>query len=345
MQNRPRPLSKRTSLPLPGLNSRQTPAPLDRRKFIRHLAGLSAAAVAVASPGCIAPQGTTGTVDLVWGRRGLSEGRFQKPRAIAIDADDQLYIVDTTGRIQIFSADGEYLRGWKTPDAANGRPTGLEIDNASQRLLVADTHYFQLLSYSLDGRLMESETLGGTQGTGGGEFSFITDAVRDSAGNYYTGEYSDIDRIQKFSPTGEFLMQWGSTGTEPGQFVRPQSLAIDRHDHIWVADSCNHRIQVFDANGPQAKLVRTWGEFGHQPGQLYYPYGITLSAEEDCIYVCEYGNDRIQKFDREGRSLAVWGRSGHAAGELFQPWGVVRDSRGRLHVLDSNNHRVQRVWL
>ncbi|QDV14904.1 NHL repeat protein [Rosistilla oblonga] len=316
-----------------------------RRKFVGQLAAIASAAVALPVAGCIDPPGASGAVDLVWGRRGLSEGRFQKPRAIAIDAEDQLYIVDTTGRIQVFSADGEYLRGWKTPDVTNGRPTGLQVDDASRRLLVADTHYFQLLSYSLDGDLIESETLGGTQGTGPGEFSFITDAVRDSAGNYYTGEYSDIDRIQKFSPAGEFLMQWGSTGSEPGQFVRPQSLAIDRHDHLWVADSCNHRIQVFETSGPEPTLVRAWGEFGHQPGQLYYPYGITLGEESDCIYVCEYGNDRIQKFDLDGRSLEVWGRSGHAEGELFQPWGVVRDSRGRLHVLDSNNNRVQRVWL
>ncbi|QDV71048.1 NHL repeat protein [Rosistilla carotiformis] len=316
-----------------------------RRTFLGRIAGLASIAMHLPLAGCIVPAGTSGEVDLVWGRRGLSDGRFQKPRAIAIDPDDQLYIVDTTGRIQVFNADGQFLRGWKTPDATNGRPTGLEVDAASGRLLVADTHYFQLLSYSLDGTLIESETLGGTQGTGAGEFSFITDAVRDTSGNYYTGEYSDVDRIQKFSAEGKFLMQWGSTGAHPGQFVRPQSLAIDRQDRLWVADSCNHRIQVFDARGTEARLVRVWGEFGHQPGQLYYPYGITLGENEDCLYVCEYGNDRIQKFDLHGRSLQVWGRPGHAAGELFQPWGVVRDSRGRLHVLDSNNHRVQRVWL
>lgn len=344
MQNTPSKRSQRQTFAAPAAS----PMPISlatRRFFLRHAAGLMGAAAVIQFPGCIDPIGAPGTVDLVWGRRGLSDGRFQKPRAIAIDGQDQLYIVDTTGRIQVFTADGEFLRGWKTPDATNGRPTGLEVDQRSERLLVADTHYFQMLTYALDGSPIKSETLGGTQGTGAGEFSFITDAVRDSAGNYYTGEYSEVDRIQKFSPSGEFLTQWGSTGADPGQFVRPQSLAIDRQDRLWVADSCNHRIQVFDTSGPTATLVQCWGEFGHLPGQLYYPYGITLGDEDHCIYICEYGNDRIQKFDLEGNSLAVWGRSGHAEGELFQPWGVVRDSRGRLHVLDSNNHRVQRVWL
>lgn len=310
------------------------------------LAGVAIGSIASAVSGCIGSQAALGEVDLVWGRRGFSEGRFQKPRAIAIDDRDQLYIVDTTGRIQVFTADGEYLRGWKTPHAENGRPTGMGVDHQSQTLLVADTHYYQLLSYSLDGQLLADKTIGQQRGTGPGEFSFITDAVRDSQGNYYTGEYSEIDRIQKFSPDGEFVMQWGSTGDGPMQFVRPQGLAIDQNDHLWVADACNHRVHVYDATETKPRLVAMWGSFGHEPGELYYPYGISLSSVDPAVvYLCEYGNDRIQKFDTQGRSIEVWGRPGHNPGELYQPWGLVCDSTGRLHVLDSNNHRVQRVRL
>src|SRR5688500_8762110 len=48
--------------------------------------------------------------DKVWGRRGLSAGTFNKPRAIAIYRQDQLYIVDMTARIQFFTADGQFVR-------------------------------------------------------------------------------------------------------------------------------------------------------------------------------------------------------------------------------------------
>ena len=316
----------------------------NRRQFGIQLAKCTSAGLLAATGGCLVPTGTPGQVDLIWGRRGLSDGRFQKPRAITIDADDRLYIVDTTGRIQVFSADGEFLRGWKTPEAVNGRPTGLGVDNREKMLLVADTHYYQMLCYTLDGERIHDRTIGGTRGTAPGEFSFITDAVRDSDGNFYTGEYSEVDRIQKFSADGKPLMQWGMTGKAPGQFLRPQSLAIDAEDHLWIADACNHRIQVFDATGKKPELLACWGEFGHDPGQLYYPYGITLGNDES-VYVCEYGNQRIQKFDGSGKLLDAWGQPGSKPGELYQPWGVVRDSVGRLHVLDSNNHRVQRVWL
>ena len=65
---------------------------------------------------------------MIWGRFGYSDGRFNKPRAIAIDAKDQLYIVDMTARIQVFDTDGNFVRKWQTPASENGRPTGLSID-------------------------------------------------------------------------------------------------------------------------------------------------------------------------------------------------------------------------
>lgn len=280
-------------------------------------------------------------VEMVWGQKGVSDGRLQKPRAMAIDDKDQLYIVDMTARIQVFDRDGNFLRGWQTPAWQNGRPTGLSIDRDGN-LLVADTHYYRMLMYAPDGTLLKNKTIGGTPGHGPGEFGLVTDAVQDSQGNYYIAEYGQYDRIQKFSPAGEYLFEWGGHGSDPGQFVRPQNLAVDENDHIWVADACNHRIQVFDATGDEAQLVRIWGGPGNQPGQLRYPYDLTLDGQGH-VYVCEWGNHRVQQFTLDGESVAIWGSSGRGPGQFHAPWALVRDSRGKIHVLDTYNHRVQRV--
>jgi len=288
--------------------------------------------------GCVPRQTGPNEADLVWGQRGITPGRFQKPRAIAIDSQDQLYIVDMTARIQTFDADGNYVGGWKTPESENGRPSGLTISN-SGTLLVADTHYYRMLVYDSQGNAREAETIGGTMGHAPGEFGFVTDVVQDSAGNFYIAEYGDHDRIQKFSPQHEFLLQWGSHGAEPGQFRRPQNMVVDENDQIWVADACNHRIQVFDTEG---NLLQLWGTEGSEIGQLYYPYDLVLDGAGH-LYVCEYGNHRVQKFTLDGTSLGCWGSNGREPGQLNNPWALARDSRGRLHVLDSNNHRVQRV--
>ncbi|HEX5443971.1 MAG TPA: hypothetical protein VFW87_09095, partial [Pirellulales bacterium] len=228
----------------------------------------SLVALALTAVGCIDSGESTGRLEKVWGRRGISDGRFQKPRAMAIDEHDQLYIVDMTARIQVFDRDGNFQRVWQTPVHVNGRPTGLSFDRRG-RLLVADTHYNRVLAYSPRGELLE--TFGGVQGHGPGEFGLVTDAVEDSQGNLYVAEYGEYDRIQKFSPQGEFLLQWGGHGSEPGEFMRPQNVAIDEQDRLWVADACNHRIQVFDSEG---RVLDIWGREGSQPGELHYPYDL-----------------------------------------------------------------------
>ncbi|TWT49149.1 NHL repeat protein [Rubripirellula amarantea] len=302
----------------------------------------------MAVPGCV-PAFAASKVDLVWGRYGLGDGKFVKPRAMTIDDDDQLYIVDTTGRIQVFDADGQLIRLWKTPLTKNGRPTGLAYQSADQsqdgvaKILVADTHYYRMIAYTLEGRLIESSQIGGVAGHLPGEFAFVTDAISDQQGCIYIGEYNASDRIQKFDPDGKFVCQWGGTGQEPGQFVRPQSLVI-ANDVLWVADACNHRIQRFDLTTPTPSLIDIWGGPGEGIGQFYYPYDLAL-CDDSGVVVVEYKNNRIQRFDGKGEPVAVWGGAGIEPGQLNQPWGIVVDSLGRVHVLDSNNHRVQRLYL
>ncbi|MAG93804.1 MAG: NHL repeat-containing protein [Pirellulaceae bacterium] len=303
---------------------------------------LWAAVASLLALGCT-PADPREEVEAIWGGQGTTTARFQKPRAMTIDKDDQLYIVDMTGRIQVFSRDGEYLRSWRTPTIANGKPSGLSFDRDGN-LLVADTHYFRMLVYTPEGKLLKEKIIGGECGFEPGEFNFVTDAVQDSRGHIFIAEYGEHDRIQEFTAGGEFVKQWGTHGSGDMQFVRPQNLAIDKHDHIWVVDACNHRIQVFDPSGTEAKLVRTWGEEGSEIGQLRYPYDLVLD-DDDHVYVCEFGNHRVQKFTLDGESIAAWGVSGRRPGELCQPWAVARDSRGRLHILDTYNHRVQRIRL
>jgi streptogramin lyase len=304
---------------------------IERRSFLALALGMPALA---AVGGCDDDRGKAGRLRGTWGRSGVTDGRFNKPRAMTIDANDQIYVVDITARIQVFTTEGGFLRGWQTPVHDNGRPTGLGIDRRGN-LLVADTHYYRVLTYSPQGELLE--TLGGTFGHAPGEFGFVTDAVEDAEGNLYVSEYGEFDRIQKFSRDGKFLLEWGGHGTDMGQFSRPQCLALDAEEHLWVSDACNHRIQVFDAQG---RLLKCWGTHGSAPGQLAYPYGLVLDGQGH-VYVTEYGNHRVQKFTLDGQSLGCWGHDGRGPGELLYPWALTRDSQGRFYVLDTGNHRVQ----
>lgn len=274
--------------------------------------------------------------ELVWGRRGVQDGDFIKPRAIAIDRQDRLYIVDYTARVQVFDRDGKFLAGWKTPDYRNGRPSGMSIDRDGH-LLLSDSHYSCLRIYTPEG--VELRKIGGQAGKEPGQLGYVSDAVQDEDGYFYVAEFGENQRISKFDADGKFVKCWGSPGTEPGQFARVRALALGPDNNLYAADACNHRIQVFTREGA---LVCCWGRPGNEPGELSYPYDLAFGRGGN-LYVMEYGNQRVQKFTPQGVSLGCWGEAGRAPGQLYNPWGLAVDSQGKVHVLDSENHRVQRI--
>ena len=89
----------------------------------------------------------------------------------------------------------------------------------------------------------------------------------DNSGNVYVVDRSN-HRIQKFDSSGNFVMGWGSEGTGPGQFFRPEHADIDSAGNIYVADKGNNRIQKFTSAGA---FVTMWGTFGSGDGQFNNP--------------------------------------------------------------------------
>lgn len=295
--------------------------------------------------GCISNPGTVGNSgDLIIGQRGLADGRFQKPRAMAISPTDEIYVIDKTARVQVFNTSGKFLRGWKTPESANGKPTGATFDAATGNLFVVDTHYFRFLTYSPSGELLQEKTIGGTNGYEPGQFGWVTDIARAPDGTLYLAEYGEFDRLYKYSSDGEYIDRFGEHGEEPLQFSRPQTLAVDNEGLLWIADSCNHRIQVVDWREDKPRSVAIFGSRGVGPGELQFPYGLTLISGKRLL-VSEYGNHRVQCWDRDGKPLSSWGSAGSLPGQLNQPWAVACDSQERVYVVDSGNNRIQRFHL
>jgi DNA-binding beta-propeller fold protein YncE len=274
--------------------------------------------------------------DLVWGKRGVLDGDVVRPRAAVIDGKDRIWVVDFTARVQAYNLDGEYVGPTFTPpDFRNGRPSGLGVTNDG-KLIVCDSHYHCVRIYE-DG--VEVRTLGGNKGTDPGQFGYVSDTVQDAGGYFYISEFGINERITKIAGDGSFVMNWGKSGTAAGEFNRIRALALGPDGLLYVADSCNHRIQVFTTTG---ELVRVIGSEGAAPGELKYPYDLTFGPDGD-LYVVERGNHRVQKFTAAGVSQGVWGGPGRKPGQFADPWAVVVDRKGRVHVIDTENHRVQRI--
>jgi len=132
-------------------------------------------------------------------------------------------------------------------------------------------------------------------------------------------------------------------GAGPGQLQQPRYVAVAPDGRIYVADSANHRIVVFDPDGTYAS---EWGGFGEAQGQFNEPWGIAI-ADDGTVYVADTWNHRIQAFDPEGVPLNSWGSFVSTEGGLGQPgvfWGprgIAVDNNGNLFVTDTGNKRVQ----
>lgn len=287
----------------------------------------------LAAAGC----GPSSKPDLIWGKRGVLDGDVVRPRAAVIDGDDRIWVVDFTARVQAFDLDGNYVGPTFTPpDFRNGRPSGLGITRDG-KLIVCDSHYSCIRIYAPNGT--ELKVIGGDKGTAPGQYGYVSDAVQDADGFFYISEFGINERITKLDADGRFVTCWGKSGTADAEFNRIRALTLGPDDRIYVADSCNHRVQVFTKTG---ELMQVIGSEGDAPGQLKYPYDLAFGPKGD-LYVAERGNHRVQKFSAAGVSQGVWGGPGRQPGQLADPWALVVDRKGRVHVIDTENHRVQRI--
>jgi DNA-binding beta-propeller fold protein YncE len=271
----------------------------------------------------------------VLGRRGNGAGEFNKPRSVAVDAQDNLFVVDITGRVQKFSPTGQYLLSWQMPQTDKGKPKGMARDKDGS-VIVVEPHYNRVNYFRPDGTLVYQW---GKQGTNAGELAFPRSVAVNSAGEIYISEYGLAERVQRFSSRGTNLLSIiGSGGEGPGQFRRAEGVGIDSSDNLFVADSCNHRVQVFSRDG---KFIREHGKAGAGPGELSYPYDVRVDRA-GYEFVCEFGNSRVQIFDRDGKLVEALGGVGGEPGRMNNPWAICIDSKGNLYVADSGNHRVQK---
>lgn len=86
------------------------------------------------------------------------------------------------------------------------------------------------------------------------------------------------DRILKFNRDGEFLMEFGSFGSGPGQFIQPHALAMDSKGRLFVGDRANNRVQLFDQNG---KFLDMWYQFGRPSGIYIDKNDVLYSADSE----------------------------------------------------------------
>lgn len=155
---------------------------------------------------------------------------------------------------------------------------------------------------------------------------------------------SNLDPILEFDTDGHLLKSFGA-----GMFVFPHGLGIDKDGNIWVTDGQGRNgkgQQVFKFS-PEGKVLLTLGKAGvagTTEDTFNQPSDVIVAKNGDIFVADGHGgnsNNRIVKFDKNGKYIKEWGKKGTGPGEFDTPHCLAFDSKGRLYVGDRNNNRIQ----
>ena len=273
--------------------------------------------------------------------------RLAKPYGVAVH-QGRIFVSDPVSRaVKAFDVPmGRYFRVGAENPGMLLRPIGIDVDGAGN-LYVADATAKAIMVYDRDGKFLRVAVVAKI-----GEpplFSRLTSVTVDKKGErLYVVDIGGTDpatgpefhRIRVFDAgTGVHLFDIGGRGSLPGQLNLPRDVAIGKNNELYVVDSGNFRVQVFDAEG---KYLRAFGKIGKQLGDFSRPKEIAIDKEGN-VYVIDTLFGNFQIFNSQGELLLYIGSRSAADGPaLYQLLaGIAVDEDGRIYVVDQLYRKVE----
>jgi len=184
--------------------------------------------------------------DLLWGEFGSGERQFHHPADIAVDKNDNCYILDSRNhRIQCFDDEGIFkfeFGGFGSGPGSFLKPTRIAYDPSRfGAIWVIDSKNGKFHKFDLDGTFVKAYQ---PMDDHGAPLPSPADLYLDTQGFLYVTD-SSLNRVFKYNNDVEFIQCWGEEGSGPGQFKKPMGIAVDSEDRVLVVDSGNYRVQIF----------------------------------------------------------------------------------------------------
>jgi DNA-binding beta-propeller fold protein YncE len=266
-----------------------------------------------------------------WGRRGDAPGQLLMPLGIATDAAGNAYIAQSgNGFIQKFDRHGTPLLAFQ--DAVISRPISVAVDRGGA-IYVTDLVHSAVGIFLPDGTRFRA-----SRGSSRFRFRLPVGIAVNDGGDYYVLEL-DAHRVQKFSPSGRFLLAWGKKGRAAGEFLFPRAIAVGADGGVYVADAEGSRVQKFTKDGA---LLWATGEPGPVHGESGGVLGLAVSATHVFLASCAERGARV--WSTEGRFERADNLGNHFDYPASQcaPSAVAVSPAGELLVLDPVADRVLR---
>jgi DNA-binding beta-propeller fold protein YncE len=153
----------------------------------------------------------------------------------------------------------------------------------------------------------------------------------------------ELDQVLVYDADSfKLLRKIGTTGhkhelTTPGDFSKPTGVAVDQEGNLYVCDTMNDRIEIFDAEG---KFISTFGKNGDGPGYFGRPKGIAIDSDGH-IWVTDGMQDRVQVFNQDTQLLIAFGGHGLLPGMFKGLASITIDKNNRVFTSEIFPGRVQ----
>ena len=257
---------------------------------------------------------------------------------LAFDSKGNIYAADQgVGAIFIFNAekkeDVQMIRNGQ--EAHFGLINGLAVDD-NDRIFVSDDKLHRITVISpqhQEESAFGAEVLarpGGIALDTENRFLYVVDTQNDVVVVFDADSYK---MLRKIGVPGK-----KHTLTDPGTFSLPTNVAVDKDGNVYVTDTLNNRVQIFDADG---NFITTFGKSGDGPGYFARPKGIAIDGDNH-IWVVDAVQQRVEVFDREGRLLIYFGQPGQWPGQFSAPYDIAADTKyNRVAVSEQFPGRVQ----
>lgn len=253
-----------------------------------------------------------------------------KPYGVAVDREGKLYVSDI-GKVFVFDLQNKAYAFIGTEPGIGKLIMPIGVATSSDgRVFVADTAQDRVFVYRKNkfaaaiGHTGDFESPSGVAVDEKRGLVYVVDSKKHMVTVFSLSDYSKLRTI-------------GKRGTETGEFNFPANIALDSDGRLYVVDTFNVRVQVFDEKG---NFVKSIGKLGDGPGFLARPKGIAVDSEGH-IYIVDAAFQNFQIFDQEGKILLVVGTTGTRPGEFYLPAGITIDDQDKVYVVDQIPGSVQ----
>jgi DNA-binding beta-propeller fold protein YncE len=260
-----------------------------------------------------------------------------RPYGIGVDSKGLIYAADQgVSAVFIFNPETKAVELIGNGKQAHfGAISGLALDD-NDRLFVTDVKLHRVDVFAPATHQLETAF-------GGEVLSDPASIAIDTENRFLYVVDTQNDVVDVFDADNfKLLRKIGTEGkkhtlTAPGTFALPIGVAVDKDGNVYVTDTFNNRVEIFDADGG---FIRAFGKNGDGAGHFERPKGIAVDCDGH-IWVADAAQDRVKVFDKDGQLLIYFGQHGEYPGRFMGVYGLAIDKNNRVITTEVFPGRVQ----